>query len=337
MKSARLALWLLALWALGVPSGFSPARAQEAQPYWCDLCEGERGRHSDGCPTRPAAKRLPRLDLAALAAQRARAASAAGDREQAAAGYRELVRLRPQSASAWNNLGNALWGLKRLAEAGRAYEESFARRPAGHARGNLARLLRARRARDRLVLRAAALDEARAHYAAGQHLAAIEALGLIPRPDPHVWQFIGQAQARLGRYPAAVAACELALAESPLTAERRARLEADREAWAAREGALYDRVLARGALAEAKDLLGRGRSAPARDLLERLVRAQPNHRVAHDRLGLLLLGRRRLRDAVWAEAAFRRSVSLEPDLSATWTNLGVCLLIWARYCVSSWS
>jgi superkiller protein 3 len=222
------------------------------------------------------------------------------------------VAVRPGSAIAHNNLGNALRAQGKLAEAVAAHQEAIRLRPdLAAAHSNLGNALRTQ---GKLVEAVAAYREA-----------------IRLRPDlaePH--SNLGIALQVQGKLAEAVAAYREAIRLRPNLAQAHSNLGValrDQGKLAEAVAACTEAVRLRPAFAEAHNHLGnalraQGKLAEAVAAYQEAVRLRPDLAQAHGNLGLALQVQGKLAEAV---AAYQEAVRLRPNLAEVHNNLGVAL------------
>jgi Flp pilus assembly protein TadD len=237
----------------------------------------------------------------------------AGRLDEAVAGYRRTLALRPDDPETHNNLGVALRGQGRLGEAVASYSRALALRPDYRdAHSNLGIAL-AQQGR---------LDEAVASYGRA----------LVLRPDyPEAHNNLGSALAQQGRLDEAAAHFGRALALRPDYPEAHNNLGGA----LAQQGRMDEAVVHfRCALAlrpdypEAHNDLGsalaqQGRLDEAVASYGRALALRPDYPEAHSNLGSALADQGRSGEAV---AHFRRALALRPDYPEAHSNLAIVLL-----------
>jgi tetratricopeptide (TPR) repeat protein len=272
--------------------------------------------------------------------------------EEAVASFREAVRLRPDYADAFNNLGNVLFFQKQFDEAIAAYEQAVRLAP-GHAgyHSNLGEVLRHRGRLAEALGHCRRAVELRPDSAAAQHhlglaLAADEQFeeaaarcALATRLDP------GRASAHLGlgyallwlrRTDEAVAALGTALQLKPDLAEahstlgtallRQGKLE---EALARFEEALrLQPDLADASVHKAHALWQLGDFEQAVACAAAVVDRDPECAEGYNALGLVQMKAGRLAEAV---AAFDRAVAIKPDFAQAHVNRALSWLLQGDY------
>lgn len=237
------------------------------------------------------------------------ALQALGRQEEAAAAYRDAVRIKPDFARARYNLGNALQALGRLDEAVSAYRRCLELQPAfAQAQVNLGSALEA----------------------LGRPEDAGDAYRAALKIDPAVAQAhlnLGGVLEDQGRLDQAVAAYRRAVELQPGFAEAHYNLGGALRALGhlGDSVAAYGRAIAlRPNLAQAHSNLGYvlqelGRVDEAIESCQRATGCDPNFPGGHSNLGDALREAGQL-DA--AAAAYEQAVQLQPDFAEAWTNLG---------------
>ena len=234
------------------------------------------------------------------------------DIEEAASLIRESLRLKPDNAEAYNNLGYYFQRRGDRVAARREYEEALRLSP---------KLVSVHTNLGALDQTEGRLESAELHYRealrldpynndAGRNLGLIltslgrtgEATPLLARAfkdhpnHPDVLDALGILAVRENRTQDAIRYYEAAAAARPGWASPLVKL-----------GLLYDRI---------------GQMADAMAKYEQAVRAEPTFAVAHDSLGYALLRQNRFADAA---AQFTEAIRLEPSLAESHASLGAAL------------
>jgi len=237
--------------------------------------EGEAGKHEQAVQAYREAIRL-KPDLADAWYNLGIAYRKVGQYQQAVQAYREAIRLRPDDAEAWNNLGIAYDQLGQLQEAIRAYREAIRLKPdladAWHNLGI-------------------------AYLALGQPQEAVRAYREAVRlmPDlPDAWNNLGIACRRLGQYDDAVQAYREAIRLKPEHGEAWVNL-----------GVVYGQL---------------GRHREAARAYRQAVHLMPDLADAWYNLGVTYGNLGQYQEAV---QAYREAIRLKPDDALAWDNLGV--------------
>jgi tetratricopeptide (TPR) repeat protein/tRNA A-37 threonylcarbamoyl transferase component Bud32 len=222
------------------------------------------------------------------------------------------VAVRGQSPGAHNNLGLALAGQGRLAEAVAAYRRALALKPDYP------------EAHNHLGIALAGQEKLAEALAAYQR-----AIALRPDyPEPH--HNLGLALAGQGRLAEAVAAYQRAIALRPdyLGAHYNLGLALAKQNKPAEAVAAYRRALAlkpdypETHVHLGNALAGQGQWAEATAAFQRAIALKPDYFEAHVHLGNALAGQGQLAEAT---AAYQKAIALKPDLAGTHYNLGNAL------------
>jgi Flp pilus assembly protein TadD len=303
-------------------------------------------------PPVPPAAALPPEHAARVQNVRGIGLANEGKWDEAVACFREAVRLRPDYADAFNNLGNVLYFQKKLDEAIAAYEEAVRLSPdhAG-ALSNLGEVLRHRGRLDdalKYCRRAVELrpDMAAAHNHLGLALSAKEQFeeavahcSEAVRLDPNLAEAhhgLGYALLQLRRVDEAVAAIETALRLKPNLAEAHSNMAAAllrqgqvQEALARLQEALrLQPDLADAHVHQAQALWQLGQFDEAAAAAAEVLRLKPDSAE-----GLNVLGVVHMKAGKPAEAVedFGRAVQIKPDFAQAHFNRGLALLLQGDY------